>query len=1627
MLESIEKQKEYLKKLTIDRSESAKTLEKPSLIGVRRSIVDKYSDQAHFIYELLQNADDALATKSRFILSKDNLIFIHNGTIGFTVSNPETEDQISKTSKLGHINSITSIGNTTKDKAKIGKFGVGFKAVFQYSNSPHIYDNNFRFKIERFIVPQELKQDHPLRQQKETLFYFPFDLQTKSKEEAYSDILLKLKSLVHPVLFLTNLKEVVWETEYEKGKYTKTIRDQLQSGETFCELITLLDGLDRRHLWLFTRGLEEQSVKYSVGYFLDRHKKLDSSKYFTAFCFFPTKETTNLKFIIQAPFLLTDSREGIKAGDNWNKMLINKLSVLAAESLLILKKIGLDNDIPLIDDKIVNLIPYNPSDFTDINDRNKISFYPFYNAIKGKFQNEKLLPAKNNKYSSKNSAYWASDTELTELFSDKQLANLMEKEDAKWVFTSLGRKQVAQSNWDLLMYIDGGDERRGVPSNLIVTNLDPEKIFRKITNKFIESQSFSWLKSLYSYLIERRALWEKENSVLRNKPIFINSDGSAVTAFDVETGKNLVLFFPSESITTNQIIHKEFLTDLDSRKFFIAFGLDTPKLKDEIYNNIIPQYKNNFNYSNTFLIKQHFNSFLKYFEECPNINITEYIKELQKIEFLACKTQKGKGNIEFKDPTIVYYPTEELKLYFKNKFDVPFIDLEFYNEFTSQESLFEKFITALGINKIPIIFEFEIKGSKKDKIPLSLWTRYSRAYDKYFDGAAEIISNISMESSLLLWRFLCASIKDFEGIENFKYVIWGRHDYFYVKERTESFDSSEIIRLKESQWIYTNADTTAEGSTLSLENLAFGYDTISNEAKALMELLGVRNPDAELNLSEENRRIFALGKIINEHNLTPEYVRQLIEQDHHKQTQRTAEANNEDSDNEESPIDTTLKHIKERFKESGGKGSESKKPKEDIEVRDEDDFTKSSIDFEKRKESLTEKVQSEIEEITRIQELTETAYNSEKYSFSWFKSLLELEYLNGSGNSNTGKEISIQFSKVEMEPGTERTLILKHPNRYIPQNIEDTGDLTLRLYSVNDSITVMVEVVNVKEFTLRAKLNKSADLFDTDLADIYKAVIDIRNPIFLLDELRKNFIRLPFEDSFNLQRNLTENIEFIFGPPGTGKTTHLATKILIPLMKKEEGLKILVLTPTNKAADVLVNTIIKTMDDDESYVHWLVRFGLTGDKAIEQSPIFRDKSFDIRSKSKNVTITTIARFPYDYFQPDRLDHRLHLRELHWDFIVIDEASMIPLVNIIFPLYYKTDTKFIIAGDPFQIQPITSVSEWKDENIYTMIELDNFKNPTTIPHNYRIVNLPTQYRSIPSIGTLFSHFTYNGILENHRKRSSQKELKINGLKIEDINIIRFPVSPFETIYKAKRLNNSSSYHIYSAIFTYEFAKFISQEINRHQSETYRLGIICPYKAQATLVEKLFASGNYDSKNVTIQVGTIHGFQGDECDIVISLFNPPPIISESPRMFLNKQNILNVAISRARDYLFIIMPDENTENISCLKRIQQIVKLINLKAKDNSTEYQASRIEQVMFKKNNFIEQNSFSTTHQSVNVYSEAEVLYEIRCEETAIDIQVSRQKTKAQISIDPKLPYFKQSVIPKEEILSHSIQNGDKI
>lgn len=178
------REKVYFLALSQDRAESADMLEKPSMRGIKNSVVEKYSDQAHFIYELLQNADDAMATKARFILEPNRLIFAHNGMRHFSVTNPAKEDHDSLKGALGDINSITSIANSNKTEASIGKFGVGFKAVFQYTSTPHVYDPKFRFRIDRFIVPTLLEDDFPGRSPMETLFVFPFDHTERDEVEA---------------------------------------------------------------------------------------------------------------------------------------------------------------------------------------------------------------------------------------------------------------------------------------------------------------------------------------------------------------------------------------------------------------------------------------------------------------------------------------------------------------------------------------------------------------------------------------------------------------------------------------------------------------------------------------------------------------------------------------------------------------------------------------------------------------------------------------------------------------------------------------------------------------------------------------------------------------------------------------------------------------------------------------------------------------------------------------------------------------------------------------------------------------------------------------------------------------------------------------------------------------------------------------------------------------------------------------------------------------------------------------------------------------------------------------------------------------------------------------------------
>ncbi|MEI6132578.1 MAG: DEAD/DEAH box helicase [Bacillota bacterium] len=1582
----------YFSALSKYRAKGADLLEEPYMRGVKKSVVEKYSDQAHFIYELIQNADDAGATSARFDLNSNELIFAHNGTRRFSISNPETEELDTDAGKLGDINAITSIANSNKTEASIGKFGVGFKAVFQYTQTPSAYDPNFRFRIERFIVPVQIEEDFFGRKKEETLFVFPFNHADRSSEAAYDDIFNKLRSLIYPVLFLTNLNEITFECSKLVGIYTKVIDEVLILDDTIAQLITLSqkNGDDENEvfedkLWLFTRT-DELGNAYSVGFSLNTESEawvLQKSNY-AAFCYFPTKEVSGLNFIVHAPFLLTDSREGIRAGVEHNNNMVSLLAELAADSFVYLKDIGQQRGMLLINDHIFDVIPYDDTKFNDINDRNRISFKPFYTAIKKKFSNEKLLPSSDGFVYSQN-AYWAVVPQITEIISNEQLSRLAKDYGAKWVFASFGRQETTRSNKQLADYID----------SLTENWFDHEDIIGFITDVFIEEQPISWLHLFYSYVADTIG----RTKLIKSKAIFLNQNYKAVAAFDLM--EQAILFLPTEEENGYETVNFELLENEKTVAFLNQLGITVPSLKDEIYNKILPQYKNGIAEN----ARTHSKKFFQFYQDCTQAETQTFISLLKDCNFVLFSTANDEQQY-LSTADSLYFPHESLQKWFQAKPDTKFIEFDEYLHLFGEDHKegIIRFFTDIGVKNEPMVISFLM--NYEDAMQISTdWPKSTRQHkwiDKYIDGSKEIIEFLiqhpSPDVSVIVWDQLLKFVENGYAYNSLRNIMQGKCEYLWKKTQFQLFDSSEAIRLRTKPWLVNKSGAFVAADELTFQMLSTQYNTSSAEVIELLQFLGIdidgRFPDYDdKNLTDEQRIKIELAEALSD--IPPDDLRRFAEQ--YRANKHVTSLQPEFNETTESAADISSENsaVSLMAKEISKRAVSTPKEKENLPPSenettldsDEDDFTKPSVDFSKKIELAKQKSAGEIEKIAYLDELTKKALNTAKYSFGWFKALLELESLNSGENSTNSREISITFSKVELEKGTLRTLVLKHPSRYIPQSMEDLADIPLELHFADQPmVKVAVEVVNVKSYTLRAKLRTNAQIDGLDLSLVKEAKIEAKNPVFLIEELRKAFNKLGFDDDYDMQSNLCKNIEFVFGPPGTGKTTHLAREVILKIMREAEDLKVLVLTPTNKAADVLINRLMESMGTDHSYIDWLVRFGVTNDSTIEQSGVFRDKTFDIRNFKRNVTVTTIARFPYDYFLPDEAT-RLHLSYLEWDYIIIDEASMIPIANILFPLYKKTPKKFFIAGDPFQIEPITTVDIWKNENIYTMVELKSFTEPTTIPMQYHVELLTTQYRSIPDIGEVFSKFAYGGVLKHNRLSDSKIPLCIDDIiDVKPLNIIKFPVSKYESIFRPKRLQSKSNYQIYSALFAFEFVKYLSSLIERaNDDKLFRIGLIAPYRAQSDLIDKLMSSAKI-SKNIDIQVGTIHGFQGDECDIVIALFNPPPSISTSKDMFLNKLNIINVSISRARDYLFVIMPDDNTENIGNLTLIKTVEKLC--KEQPQWVEHLSPSIEEFIFGSKTFLEDNSFSTSHQLVNVYGKPEKRYEIRSEDNAVDVQI---------------------------------------
>lgn len=548
-----------------------------------------YPDEAHFIYELLQNAEDAGASEVSFELTPQSCVFEHNGARHF-----DERD----------IKAITGIYNSSKKDSpdKIGKFGVGFKSVFVYTETPVIYSKNFSFRIVKYVLPQAVPPKPTLGER--TRFEFPFNNPKKNAEKAYVEVKTGLEQLSETtLLFLNNLHYIRWKIGEQAGAVLRE-----KHSDFHIEVLKQLDGKDvfSSHWLRFMTPVEElqrftapvdgvERQKVAVAFeleFTGEQKSVDTKTPIATqmkivpaakgkvSVFFPAdKETSGLRFHLHAPFIPELSRASIKNSPE-NLPLFEQLAKLTASSLHRIKELD------LLTGEFLAVLPNNEDQLPD-------RYRVIRAAVVREMKEQPLTPTEARGFAPANRLLQARAS-MKKLLSDDDLAFLLARTDGPtWAIaanqTNSNQDRFLNSlditRWDvgsLAEYLDefacNSDERW--------SELDP-KIMTWLGSKPDDWHQLLYA-TLYSYCEEpissNRPLRIVKYEHLHDSKIVRLANGGHQSAQHVYFATGPIAaddHFPrvSESVLT---VGTRKVQQENARKFLEKIGVRTPGEADEL-------------------------------------------------------------------------------------------------------------------------------------------------------------------------------------------------------------------------------------------------------------------------------------------------------------------------------------------------------------------------------------------------------------------------------------------------------------------------------------------------------------------------------------------------------------------------------------------------------------------------------------------------------------------------------------------------------------------------------------------------------------------------------------------------------------------------------------------------------------------------------------------------------------------------------------------------------------------------------------------------------------------------------------------------------------------------------------
>jgi len=809
-----------------------------------------YSDKTHFLFELIQNVEDALERRDRnggeiennelvFRLYNDRLEVSHFGI-------PFNEEDVRGISDV-------VAGTKADDIKQIGKFGIGFKSVYAYTASPEIHSGDEHFVISRYIRPEE-KEAIDL-QKGETIIILPFDHQQTSSEEAFEQIHNRLSNLsVRTLLFLKKVEKIRWEVNgKEKGIYQR-LTERL-SGEDFhrATLLSRENGnLFEEHWLVFSRSIDNPDGKTSslveIAYITRGPSQkpiimnLASSP---LFAYFPTSLETNLNFLVQGHFNTTPGRDNIRIDDDWNKKLIQEAAALVVESLQELK------NHKLLDVNTLQAMPIERDDFPPDG-----LFRPIFFRVLDAFQEEPLLPAADGSYVKSDQAKIARGQPLRDLLGVEEVCDLYRGKEYRWL-----DPEITLDRTPLL--------RRYLMEDLFVDEVDSLRFARKLDRQFLQKRSDEWMIEFYAFLSDQRALWlgsdfSSKDGVLRQKPIIRLENGEHIAPFD-ESGEIQVYLRP-EGETEFNIVSRRISDDDQAREFLLNLGIKEPDLVDEVILNILPKYK----HVNLSLITQDenlsdVNTILKAFRTVSKDKRDKLIQHMQDARLIYAENQKTHKK-DYCSIDQVYFLDDDLKEYFSGNKLAWELDYRYLAQKTA--------LLELGV-KDRVEIKFKKPAADGSVLLSNSRGQHTRGVHRFdpnteIEGLEHALENPSVSKAKYIWN---------ELLQDVPHLIQGtiercsRQTFDRDVDRTPKISKAGSLLLKRS-WLPNKDGKFRKPSELSPEDLPPGFrDNPTLASKLNMKLMDFTAAAVDLGVKEELLNLFVTAYQDN-----PDALEQFLKQ-----------------------------------------------------------------------------------------------------------------------------------------------------------------------------------------------------------------------------------------------------------------------------------------------------------------------------------------------------------------------------------------------------------------------------------------------------------------------------------------------------------------------------------------------------------------------------------------------------------------------------------------------------------------------------------------------------------------------------------------------------------------------------